>query len=375
MITRFKLDGVHTRGGEYISGELADRMDVDELTRSACREIIQYGQDRKSWIIYCSGVQHAHNVATELWAQGITAVAVSGEDPPGERDRKITGFKSGNIQAITNCDLLTTGFNHPEIDLLVMLRPTKSTGLYVQIAGRGMRTAPEKENCLILDFAGNIERHGPIDLVSPIEKRAAGIGEKGVAPTKICRECKSIIFAGFSICPVCGHEFPVREPDHEPTATDADPMSGRDLSKWVDVDAVDYAIHYKGGMTPSLAASKGIPLPTPTLRVEYSVIEDGLGKTYREWVCVEHTGFARQKATGWFRKRNVGYRNIPGTVEEAVNIAYSLPIPERIMLQRDGKYWRVLLSQGWKSNPANVVTDDIPPPPEDNLGFEGDTPF
>jgi DNA repair protein RadD len=63
--------------------------------------------------------------------------------------------------------VLTTGFNAPAVDLIALLRPTKSAGLYVQMVGRGTRLAPGKENCLVLDFAGNVRRHGPIDLVRP----------------------------------------------------------------------------------------------------------------------------------------------------------------------------------------------------------------
>ena len=67
--------------------------------------------------------------------------------------------------------VLTTGFNAPAVDLIAMLRPTKSAGLYVQMVGRGSRLSPGKENCLVLDFAGNIETHGPIDLIAVTKKR------------------------------------------------------------------------------------------------------------------------------------------------------------------------------------------------------------
>ena len=71
---------------------------------------------------------------------------------------------------MVNCDVLTTGFDAPNTDMIVMLRPTQSPGLYVQMMGRGMRIAEGKKDCLILDFAKNIERHGPINQIAPNQK-------------------------------------------------------------------------------------------------------------------------------------------------------------------------------------------------------------
>ena len=90
--------------------------------------------------------------------------------------------------------VLTTGFNAPAVDLIAMLRPTKSTGLYVQMAGRGTRLAPGKDDCLVLDFAGNVARHGPID-AREAEGQANGEGD-GEAPTKVCPECQTIMRDG-----------------------------------------------------------------------------------------------------------------------------------------------------------------------------------
>ncbi len=106
--------------------------------------------------------------------------------------------------------MLTTGFDAPATDLIAMLRPTKSAGLYVQIVGRGCRLAPGKDNCLILDFAGNIARHGPIDAITP---KRPGKGEPEDAPVKTCPECKSIVHAAVRQCPDCGYVFPLPGPE------------------------------------------------------------------------------------------------------------------------------------------------------------------
>src|SRR3954452_22775660 len=113
-------------------------------------------------------------------------------------------------------NVLTTGFNAPAGDLIALLRPTKSTGLYVQMAGRGTRLAPGKDNCLVLDFAGNVARHGPIDLVRPKDPPKGGAD--GDMPNKLCPECRAINALAARVCVDCGYVFPP-ETKLEATAT------------------------------------------------------------------------------------------------------------------------------------------------------------
>lgn len=187
--TRLDVGGVGSRGGEFIASELQAAVDKEAITRAAVSEVIAYGAERKSWLAFCSGVEHARHVAEEFRGRGITCSTIFGDTPKDERDKIIAAFKRGEIRALASMGVLTTGFNAPGVDLIAMLRPTKSAGLYVQMAGRGTRLAPGKANCLVLDFAGNVSRHGPIDLVEPRRPGGAGGGE---APTKVCPECESI---------------------------------------------------------------------------------------------------------------------------------------------------------------------------------------
>ena len=178
----FDLKGLHTRMGDYIEKELSDRFATDEITRAAVAEIVTLGADRRAWIAFCISVEHAHAVAAEMRKHGITTETVTGATPKDARARILRDYKAGRIRALTSVGVLTTGFDAPATDLLAFLRPTKSTGLYIQMAGRGMRPSPGKENCLVLDFAGNVARHGPVDAISlPDAKTGTGTGE---APTK-----------------------------------------------------------------------------------------------------------------------------------------------------------------------------------------------
>ena len=178
-VTELRLDvsSVHRRGGEYIESEMQDAVDTDENNRAVVSEVMALGADRKAWLFFCAGVRHAEHIRDILQERGITAECVTGATPKGERDRIISDYKAGKIRALTNANVLTTGFDYPGIDLIAMLRPTLSPGLYVQMAGRGLRIAPGKEDCLVLDFAGVVAKHGPITAVEPPKKGGSGDGE------------------------------------------------------------------------------------------------------------------------------------------------------------------------------------------------------
>ncbi len=172
--TDVELDvaGVGSRGGEFIAGQLQAAVDRDPITKAAIDEVMAYGEDRRSWLLFCSGVAHATHVAEAVRERGVSCATIFGDTPAAERDRIIAAFKRGEIRALASMGVLTTGFNAPAVDLIAMLRPTKSAGLYVQMAGRGTRLAPGKDNCLVLDFAGNVARHGPVDAVTPQDGQA-----------------------------------------------------------------------------------------------------------------------------------------------------------------------------------------------------------
>ena len=206
--TKLEVDGVHKRGGEYIEAELQAAVDTDDKNSRVVAEIIKLGAERKSWLIFCAGVAHANHIKDALTGQGIVAECVTGETPSAERDRMLKEFKAGRIQALTNANVLTTGFDAPGIDLIAMLRPTMSPGLYVQMAGRGLRIAEGKTDCLVLDFAGVVEQHGPITAVIPPPKKGDKVGE---APVKVCDNCQEICHLSVRECPACGTPFPEPE--------------------------------------------------------------------------------------------------------------------------------------------------------------------
>ncbi len=308
--------GLHLRGGEFIAGEIESLMDDDGLVRSACGEITEHARDRHSVLIFAAGVQHALHVQRVLGEAGLTCGFVCGETPQSERAETLKRFKEGALRCLVNVNVLTTGFDAPNIDCVALLRPTNSPGLYYQMVGRGFRLDPSKENCMVLDFGGNILRHGPVDALEIKERTSGGGGE---APAKECTQCQAVIHAAYSVCPECGYEFPQpkREP-HEREASTASVLSGEVTESEHEVTGVYYSVHVKRD------APEGHP---PTMRVEYRV---GFHQYRSEWVCIEHSGYARGKAEAWWRARS--REPFPKSCEEAVRICEAGGVAEPVSI-------------------------------------------
>jgi DNA repair protein RadD len=325
-VTKLEVDGVHKRGGEYIEAELQAKVDTKDKNAKVVREIIKLGAERKSWLIFCAGVAHAQHIAEALVTQGITAECVTGETPSNERDRMLTEFKAGTIQALTNANVLTTGFDAPSIDLIAMLRPTMSPGLYVQMAGRGLRIAEGKTDCLVLDFAGVVEQHGPITAVRPPPKKGDRVGE---APVKVCDNCQEICHLSVRECPACGTPFPepVR-PALKLSHLDIMGVEGTDL----DVIAWTWRKHLSrasGKEMLSLTYYGGLSDPPVT-----------------EYLAVTHDGYAGEKSRrllsdiAYKAQVALDYR-ATDLHDMAQQLTEGQP-PSHIEFKREGKFFTVL---------------------------------
>jgi DNA repair protein RadD len=318
-VTALDVSGVHKRGGEFIPGELEAAVDHAQITSAAVKEIVQYGEGRRSWLVFCTGISHANHVREELCNLGVDAHCVFGETPKAERDRLVESFRRGRLRCLVNVGVLGTGFNVPQIDLIALLRPTASAGLFLQQVGRGFRKAPGKRNCLILDFARNTERHGPIDTITAnTASRERGDGEP---LTKICPECQSIISLSCQQCPDCGYKFSHNSTTHEAVADCTHHILSQ--SVWLDVHGMSCYKHTKIGSPPSL-------------RVEYDC---GSLLVHREWVCLEHSGYPRSKAESWWQRAGGG--RPPRDVTEALKRKDELVMPAQIKVRQVGKYFEI----------------------------------
>ena len=298
--------GLHVRAGEFVADEAEQLMDTEELVESACQEIVDETSGRRSVLVFATGVSHGQHLAEVLRQKsGEDVGMVFGMTPGGDRDALLTAFKAGRLKYLVNVNVLTTGFDAPNIDCIALVRPTLSPELYYQMVGRGFRLCEGKVDCKVLDFGGNVIRHGPVDAIRIQPAHHRGNGD---APAKQCPECQSLIATGYSVCPDCGYEFPPPERrTHEPTASAEGILSGEVIITEHKVWDVYYRVHHKSGA----------PDDAPrTLRVEY---RSGLNEYQSEWICFEHGGWARYKARSWWRQRSVA--PVPESAAEAKALA------------------------------------------------------
>lgn len=355
IATKMDVSNVKVRGGDYVAGELEKAVNTHEITDACVKEMIELGKDRKKWLVFTAGIQHAADVAADIESTGISVEVVTGKTPKAERAEIIERFRRGDIRCLVNVAVLTTGFDVPDIDLLAFMRPTRSPVLYIQTIGRGVRPVYAdgydlstqqgridaiansiKPDCMILDFGQVVATLGAIDQVS-IKKEYTGEEAEGggEAITKICPSCGTECAAAQRYCYSCGYcfiELEAKASNKAVVSTDIEP-------EWLDVLNVFYDPHYKeGGM--------------PSMKVTYSTMVASI----REWICFEHHNFevgdnkryAWDKAVQWHNDRaeqavKLGspfFENVPNTVDDALKIPY--PEPKRILARPEGKYWRIL---------------------------------
>jgi len=364
--TALDTTGVKKAGGEFVASALQAAVDKDDLNRGIVDDIMRYGHNRRSWLIFASGVEHARHLRDEIRSRGISCEVLTGETDPAPRKRMIEDFKAYRLRAIVNCGVLTTGFNHPGTDLIAAARPTESAGLYVQIAGRGTRPvyAPGYDlstregrlaaiaagpcpNCLFLDFGGLVRRHGPIDMVTPKKPGKGG----GDAPVKTCPECFSIVHASVMECPDCGHEWERQLSAKITKSAAVVPILSKSEAIWKKVDKRRFSRHEKFNAAPSV-------------KVEYVC-----GPTvFPDWIPFENEK-ARFIAAKWW-KRMGGQEPTPTTVTDALKRieAGELKPVDEVRIEASGRYWRVTAERTGGEAENEVVA---PPPeaPRSNLGF------
>lgn len=314
--------GIKTSSGDYNVAQLAER--VDAYLAGVAADSVRLAADRKKWIAFTPDVATAHKLAGLLSDLGAPSEVVTGETPKAEREAIIARFRgTNNIRCLVSVLALTTGFDVPEIDCIIYCRPTKSPVLYIQAAGRGMRIAPGKENCLWLDFSDTTERLGPIDEIRGRSKTKWIDGAE--APFAVCDNCGAHVRpAKLLRCSVCGELMRELESPKPRQASDAPVMSSQIEQKIVryEVTKVAYSRHEKPGRPPSM-------------RVDYW---SGYQIVAREFICFEHGGYATQKAYNWWGMRAPG---TPKTVDEALEwIEMGCPVkwPRVIRVNEMGKY-------------------------------------
>ncbi len=326
-----KLDvtDVQSQGGDFVLKQLQQAVDKEETTKRALEAALPVLETRKKWLIFTTGIEHTEHTCQMANDMGISCASIHSKLNKNEREARINAFRRGEIIALSNNNILTTGFDDPSIDFILNLRPTESPVLWVQMMGRGTRpvfdltkgydldtfegrkNALLKQNCLAHDHGANTERLGPINGVTiPSKKRK---GKKKDPPYKCCPICDTYNHIRATNCICCNHEF-----EFENKLTDeASDANITQMDEFVidtfRIDEIIYSRHAKLGRPDSM-------------RVDYF---SGV-RNFKEFVCFEHRGWAQRKAKKWWSKRSE--KLPPQSIKEALDNAKTLMHPTHLRM-------------------------------------------
>ena len=327
------LTNVKKTAGEYTTSALAKQTNIGKVVDAAVDEAVRImdAEKRRHAVFFCVNVEHCEMVSVSLRKHRIVAPAITNKTKAHKRERVANDFKAGKYRAICNVNVYTEGFNATIVDCIVLLRPTLSAGLFSQMVGRGLRQHPRKDICLVLDFAGCIEEHGPIDMLGNDEVRMA-----------VCNACRESFSRATGVCPACGWNIPIQEIERLEAVDAVKRMHASrisqqsilsDMPEVFGVTEVYVSRHRKTGTNDSLL-------------VQYRC---GM-KYYKEWICLDHSGFVGVNAQKWWRERfgsPIARRpNALMTVNDALSNMLTSQIiadyTKTVTVKKDGKYNRIV---------------------------------
>lgn len=318
--------------GDFNAKQMDAAINTVAINTASVDEMIAAGQDRLGWLAFCVSVEQAEAVVALLNARGYPSAVVHGDLDKNTRKRRISDYKAQRLRCLVSVNVLTTGFNAPHVDLIALMRATKSTGLYVQMLGRGTRLSPQtgKVDCLVLDYGENIKRFGPVDMLPSMPPvKVPGAGD---APIKVCPECSEEVHISIMTCPDCGFDFP--EPEKEVITS-------------AETDAVMASYAFKDEyLRPVIRCNGYIHSPTdgrpPSLRMEYVVNRNGEEILVKEWLPFEGSPSGKGMCQKFWLDAG-GNVPTPSTTAEAHSRMAQGEIhsPASVVVSRSGNYWNV----------------------------------
>ncbi|WP_106477526.1 DEAD/DEAH box helicase [Phytohalomonas tamaricis] len=349
------------RGGLFAEEDMNRVVRGSRATPTIIEDVIAHAEDRAGVMIFAATVAHAEEIVTYLPAA--QTALITGETPGSERERLITAFKMRELKYLVNVAVLTTGFDAPHVDLIAILRPTESVSLYQQIVGRGLRLAPDKRDCLILDYAGN-----PWDLYAPEidAPRPAGDTELVQVECPLCgfanmfwgrrdgdlviehfgRRCKGLVEGEnnklqqcefrfrFKICDECGTENDIaarRCHGCQKLLVDADDKL-KDALRLKDAKV----LRVSGMQLEATVNGRGLA----RLKVTY---HDEDGATLSEWFALEtpaqRAAFRQAFLRYHLRAPGIDWR--PASLDEVMAEQHRLRAPDFVVGRKVGRHWQI----------------------------------
>lgn len=322
--TEYKMDtkGISIQAGDYNNKQLDKKFNTQDITEIALTEVLKYGKNYKKWLIFAISIEHAEDIRDWLNEHNInTGIVHSKMNEYGDdRDDMLNGFRSGFYRAMVNVNVLTTGLDIPDIDLIIMLRPTKSPVIYVQSVGRGLRVAEGKDHCLVMDFANNVAAHGPIDNLVINQK---GEKRKGQQIVKECPECKAIWHPTKKVCDACGHKFEFKV-KVEKSASNLDILK-TEKKDWLNVHAMSVHVHKKINKPDSI-------------RIDFIC---GLRK-FSLWASIKsNSGYAAHNAKYILSRFYTFPQDFDFSTENIMKEKDNFKTPKRIFVDQSERYPRI----------------------------------
>ena len=265
---------LHTKNGEFIPDEVERLMARSVIFGSTVENWKKFADGKKT-IVYCSSINTSKATARAFQEAGIVAAHLDGTTGKAEREQTVEDFRSGKIKVLCNVDLFGEGFDVPDCEAVVLLRPTQSLTLHIQQSMRSMRYKPGK-TAIILDHVGNYTRHGLPDEEREWSLKQKKKKKKSERYVKSCPNCFAVVPAGKTVCPHCGYEF-ITEEQKKPLVVEGvllKEISARPYTDYKkcktfeELELFRKAKKYKPFWTIYRAIEMDIPIPVKYARIE-----------------------------------------------------------------------------------------------------------
>lgn len=316
------LRGIATNGdGEYSVKAVAARADKPSLIGDIVSHWRSHGQNART-LCFAASVAHSMHIVAQFRAVGIAAEHLDGDTPTVERDAILARLRSGETHVVSNFNVLTEGFDAPEVGCIILARPTRRVGVFIQTVGRGLRTMEGKSEVVILDHAGLCLRYGMPDadraysLDGLEEKPSEGVSR---IPVRRCPMCGLTVSIGVRVCPDCSETLRRAVETEEPTGELVEAIAEGHRPRLLTIN----------GRTMSLAQwarETGIGEVTLASRVARGHVGEALIETPRRMAPVrmlEHDG-RRQSIGAWARECGTNINAIVVRLRRGLSVSEAL---------------------------------------------------
>lgn len=309
--TQLDVEAVAVQG-DYVQAEVARRQ-ADAWLAAVARSLPELAGTRRHLAVYCPTVAAARRTADAITrATGWSAEVLSGEAPLALRQDVLGRFAAGRLRVLCSVDMLTTGFDLPALDCIVCLRPTVSSSLWVQMQGRGTRLAPGKRNCLVLDYVGNLQRLGGVDMYDTYyrQRDRAPVPAEPQPPRE--RQPRRVLPGVRTLLPL-------------------DPMTGAAAAEGAELAV---AVHAVGAV------------PLRTRRAAYPVLMLSYACTTPEGARIDATQFIDTErptpaTVSFFKQRRLAV-NLPAPARALTWQLRGARLPAGARVRKSGRYWNVV---------------------------------